>query len=395
MYLKEKLIIALKIKNWIFTFIGVFEIALSAANLISLAVYYIDDLETFLHAKSTPESITSLIIGTVLLVSAVISKYRIGDAGFYSSYFEGDLDGYVKYSDLAEVTGRSEAKVKRQLGSFRRFYMKGYELKTADNLEQVVLNSKKCLCECRSCGAEIEKRVYFTGVCPYCSSSDLFAKILTGNRFYSIGNNVSEGIKKPEFYKSKYLKMKKAFHLSSAILGALVILILSIISFENISHYNDREYLTELLLSGKSYSSFELIKKELITDIIWDSAFVLALIPVVLFAFRKISYIITAEKCSGFFARCKTPFIEAGDFPYLNGSHGRQEKMKSVRGAVRRRYLCNCTFEKHDNVLKIALAKKIVKDTCPSCGAPVTGAVDENYKCSYCGNMIMGVISKK
>ena len=39
--------------------------------------------------------------------------------------------------------------------------------------------------------------------------------------------------------------------------------------------------------------------------------------------------------------------------------------------------------------------KKIVKDQCPSCGAPIVGAVDENYKCSYCGNTIIGVIEKK
>ena len=148
------------------------------------------------------------------------------------------------------------------------------------------------MCECKNCGAEIEKRVYFTGVCPYCRSSDLFAKILTDNRFYSITNNVSDGIKKPEFYKSKYLKMKKAFHLSSVGLGTLVILLLTMICCDNISNYNDKEYLRETLLSGQG-ASFELIKKDLVTSTIWDGAFALALIPVVLFAIRKIKYIFT------------------------------------------------------------------------------------------------------
>ena len=48
-----------------------------------------------------------------------------------------------------------------------------------------------------------------------------------------------------------------------------------------------------------------------------------------------------------------------------------------------------------NGVLLIALAKKTVKDRCLSCGAPLTGVVDENSKCSYCGNLIMGVLEKR
>ena len=39
--------------------------------------------------------------------------------------------------------------------------------------------------------------------------------------------------------------------------------------------------------------------------------------------------------------------------------------------------------------------KKIVKDTCPSCAAPITGAVTKDYVCKYCNNKIMNVIVKK
>lgn len=49
----------------------------------------------------------------------------------------------------------------------------------------------------------------------------------------------------------------------------------------------------------------------------------------------------------------------------------------------------------HDGRMVAALAKKIVKDQCPSCGAPIVGAVDENYVCQYCCRVIMGVIEKK
>ena len=59
------------------------------------------------------------------------------------------------------------------------------------------------------------------------------------------------------------------------------------------------------------------------------------------------------------------------------------------------RYLRNCCLEMHDEHLKVALAKKIVKDQCPSCGASIVGAADENYVCKYCGNKIMDVVVKK
>ena len=45
--------------------------------------------------------------------------------------------------------------------------------------------------------------------------------------------------------------------------------------------------------------------------------------------------------------------------------------------------------------MRIALAKQIVKDRCPGCGAPITGAVTENYQCGYCGRIITDVIRKK
>ena len=66
--------------------------------------------------------------------------------------------------------------------------------------------------------------------------------------------------------------------------------------------------------------------------------------------------------------------------------------LKYVRAAMRRRYLKNCTFEVHDGKLKMALAKKVVKDKCPSCYGAITEAVNENYRCKYCNNLIMDVV---
>lgn len=394
MYIRDKLIKFLKIKNVLFIIAGIFNVAVSVYTLISLFSTY-RDMEIVMEAKAAPGSIMSIKIGIILLIIAVISRHLIGDANFYSSYFEGDLDGYIKYSDLAEVTGKNKYIVMLQLCFFRLIYMKGYTLKFSDNSEQVILNSKKCLCECKNCGAPIEKRIYFTGICSYCGSSDLFARVLTDNKFYSIQNNVSDGVKKPGFYTSKNLTARKVLFPIFLVLGLSVVCILTMMCLDYISKYNDKEYLTEVLLSGKSYSSFELIKREIMDMIIWDIVFIIAFIPLIFSTIKKMICVYTADDCSCYFSRCKTPFVDIEKLPIRKNKSSKKRKVKSMNSALRHRYLINCTFEKHDGNLKLALAKKVVKDQCPSCGAPIVGAVDEHYKCKYCDNIIMGVISKK
>ena len=394
MYIRDKLIKFLKIKNVIFIIAGIFNVAVSVYTLISLFSTY-RDMEIVMEAKAAPGSIMSIKIGIILLIIAVISRHFIGDANFYSSYFEGDLDGYIKYSDLAEVTGKNKYIVMLQLCFFRLIYMKGYTLKFSDDSEQVILNSKKCLCECKNCGAPIEKRIYFTGICSYCGSSDLFARVLTDNKFYSIQNNVSDGVKKPGFYTSKNLTARKVLFPIFLVLGLSVVCILTMMCLDYISKYNDKDYLTEVLLSGKSYSSFELIKREIMDMIIWDIVFIIAFIPLIFSIIKKMICVYTADDCSCYFSRYKTPFVDIEKLPIRKKKSSEKRKVKSVNSALRHRYLINCTFEKHDGNLKLALAKKVVKDQCPSCGAPIVGAVDEHYKCRYCDNIIMGVISKK
>ena len=394
MYIRDKLIKFLKIKNVIFIIAGIFNVAVSVYTLISLFSTY-RDMEIVMEAKAAPGSIMSIKIGITLLIIAVISRHLIGDANFYSSYFEGDLDGYIKYSDLAEVTGKNKYIVMLQLCFFRLIYMKGYTLKFSDNSEQIILNSKKCLCECKNCGAPIEKRIYFTGICSYCGSSDLFARVLTDNKFYSIQNNVSDGVKKPGFYTSKNLTARKVLFPIFLVLGLSVVCIFTMMCLDYISKYNDKDYLTEVLLSGKSYSSFELIKREIMDMIIWDIVFIIAFIPLICSIIKKMICVYTADDCSCYFSRCKTPFVDIEKLPIRKNKSSEKRKVKSVNSALRHRYLINCTFEKHDGNLKLALAKKVVKDQCPSCGAPIVGAVDEHYIGKYCDNIIMGVISKK
>lgn len=375
---------------------GIFFVAESVYVIVSLISYYHDDLKTVLEARAAPDCVKAVIIGVILLILAGISRRLIGDANFYSSYFEGDLSGYIQYSDLAEVTGKSVGMVKLQLHFFRKIYMKGYELEFEDQTERVVLNSKKCICECKHCGAPIEKRIYFTGVCPYCDSSDLFAKVLTDGRFYSIENRMSEGVKNPKFYSIKNIGMKKQLFLVYLCLGLCAVTLGVIICLGNIADYNNEEYLKKVLLSGESpYSSFKLIKAEIMDLIIWGAVLALAFVPVVANRCKKIKYVFAADECSQHFSNCKTPFVSVGSLPIVKNRSNKKRGLKSVRGALRQRYLLNCTFEKHGGVLKVALARKIVKDQCPFCGGAVVGAVDEHYQCRYCDNVIMGVVQKK
>lgn len=394
MYIRDKLIKFLKIKNVIFIIAGIFNVAVSVYTLISLFSTY-RDMDIVMEAKAAPGSIMSIKIGIILLIIAAISRHLIGDANFYSSYFESDLDGYIKYSDLAEVTGKNMYIVMLQLCFFRLIYMRGYTLKFSDNSEQIILNSKKCLCECKNCGAPVEKRIYFTGICSYCGSSDLFARVLTDNKFYSIQNNMSDGVKKPGFYTSKNLTLRKILFPIFLVLGLSIVCILTMMCLDYIFKYNNKEYLTEVLLSGKSYSSFELIKREIMDTIIFNIVFIIAFIPMICNIIKKMICVYIADDCSCYFSRYKTPFVDIENLPIRKNKSSEKRKVKSVNSALRRRYLINCTFEKHDGNLKLALAKKVVKDQCPSCGAPIIGAVDEHYKCRYCDNIIMDVVSKK
>ncbi len=395
MYIKNRVVKVLKIKNVIFTIAGIFNLIMSISVMASLISYYRDQLETVLYAKATPDTILWFIIAVILLFFAGISRRWIGDANFYSSYFEGNLDGYIQYSELALVTGKSEIATKMQLNLFRIIYMKGFELLVVNNEEQVVLNSKICTCQCKNCGALMEKRMYFTGVCAYCGSSDLFARVVADNRFYSISNNMSYGFNRPGFYTTKGIHFKKLGFAILLGLGLTVVVVGMIACMDSISNYNNEEYLRKVLLSGKGGSSFALIKADIMDSIILWAVIVLAFIPVVYQRYTKTKYIYAAYNCSHSFSLCSTPFVNVENLIMIKNSINKKRKMKSIRGALRRRYLINCTLEKHEGVLKVALAKQIVKDTCPFCAGAITGAVDENYRCRYCGNIIMGVICKK
>ncbi|MBQ4363001.1 MAG: hypothetical protein II782_03245 [Oscillospiraceae bacterium] len=393
MYLREKRIKRLKVKNVIPIVIALFNLIFAESGMLYLAVRYDFDKFTLTHAKMFPDFVFWSIVGPLMLIYALWSRANIGDAYFYSGYFEGDLDGMITVDELAEVTGRSSRAVGRQLKLFSRAYMKNYVYKDKEGM--VELSSKTAMCECRSCGARIEKKIYFTGECPYCRSSDLRAKVLTDGRFYSISNELGNSKKKADYYTASGLMTRKVVFVILLILSLLLILILAAYSLDYISKYNDKEYLRSIILDPEQHmQSYELIHYHIIDTVITNVIIIAGLIPVVINRIGRITCVIMADLCSNVFAGYRIPYVKASALPDQLARTAKK-RLGIVRQSIKKGYLRNCTFERHNGTLEVALAKKIVKDQCPSCGASITGVVYKDHICDYCGRKIMDVVVKK
>ena len=375
---------------------GLLQCVVSLYALISTIVYYFDRLETIVGSPAIVDSVCGLVLATVLLLATGVAFRFISDARFYSSYFEHDLDGKIEYSELSQITGNSEAFVSFELSLFRSSIMKNYEIKNVGSKKHIELNSKKYTCQCQSCGAAIEKSDYFVGECSYCGSSDLFAKVITDDRFYLITRDDTNNHGVSKSYVKGGLGVRKVLYFSMMVLSVVLMGINLLYTYSCITRYNDEDYLIEVLFTpGNHLNSFELIKADLMDSMIFGIFIVLGLIPVFVIAVNKLRRCFTAQTCSDFLAKVKRPFVKISTLPQLNFCISTERKMKLVKSSICNGYLTNCTFEKHNDDVMVALSKKVVKDRCPSCGAPITGAVDEHYQCRYCGNLIMDVVVKK
>ncbi|MBQ8860328.1 MAG: hypothetical protein IJ015_03200 [Ruminococcus sp.] len=396
MYLNEKRIKIIKIIGYPLFAFGLLECIVSLYALISTIVYYFDRLETIVGSVAIVDSVCGLLLATVLLFVTSVAFRLISDARFYSSYFEHDLDGKIEYSELSEITGNSASFVSFELSLFRSTIMKNFEIKNVGSKKHIELNSKKYTCQCQSCGAAIEKSDYFVGECSYCGSSDLFAKVITDDRFYCITRDTKNNPSVAKSYVKANLEVRKVIYILMMVLSVILMGINLLYTYSCITRYNDEDYLLEVLFTpGNHLNSFELIKADLMDSMIFGIFIVIGLIPVFVIAVNKLWRCFTASLCSSYLAKVKGPFVKISSLPQLNICLSDKSKMKLVKAAICNGYLTNCTFEKHNDEVVVALSKKVVKDKCPSCGAPITGAVDENYQCRYCGNLIMNVVIKK
>ncbi len=388
MYLKSKWISVLKIKNILFLLLGLFFTIMSVWDIVSLIIYYWGDWDTVLHARSTPESVCLFFIGCMMLICMKVSANAIKKSNFYSSYFETELYSDVGYDELSQVTGYTAKKVKYDLHIFRKLYMKRFSFVQDHDGEHVELYSKTVECSCKNCGAVIDKKIYFAGICPYCKTSDVFAAVITDNKVYSITKDTSENKKNSGYYLQKTFWIKMAAGIIALSLSIVTFFILFGATIDHTVKYNDHAYLLDLVLSGEGYSSIERNQKQILNFIIFDIFFALFFLAIVFICIKKLSLM----KQSGSFA-C---IFAHSDKPFLNFSILKTRKpAASLRKAIQNGYIRHCTIENHEGKMKIALAKKIVKDSCPSCGASVTGVVNEDYICQFCKNRIIKVIEKK
>ena len=404
MYLKNSLISILKIKNVFLLILGIAFAAISVTVTTELIVYYHGDWFTITHARSTPESVIYFFLGVLMIVYSRISRKLINDACFFSGYFEGDLNGYVDFTELAEITGRTPEQIRSRLRLLRPLYMKNFRIAKTINYrypEIIELYSKTVTCCCRSCGGWMEKRVYFTGVCPYCGSSDLTAQVVSRQHFYYINDNINRKPNDPHYYEAPSLNTKRIWYAVGIGVALFSFLILLIVFMTTVSNYNNEEYFREMI--GKGITSYELFQKDLMNLIIF-SAFSLACSAIAFpFLLARVMSIEMAQSFARKFAQCPKPFLSfpelyqntQGNSSYQSTSITPEIIYKRLLNTIKEGYLRGCTPEKHGGTLRIALAKQIVKDLCPGCGAPIVGAITENHSCRYCGRLIFGVIRKK
>lgn len=193
--------------------------------------------------------------------------------------------------------------------------------------------------------------------------------------------------------------MKKLLVLLGPGIGVAVIVIALCMSLDNAFKVNDEEYIREYqqksFESGQAPPTHEDVRNDLKDMVIMGIMTMLVFTPVVMIGFTRTNSVMILEGCGYFFETCKHPFVNILDVPAVRRHMFPDMRIRTIRRAMRFGYLKNCTLDTREDVLRVALARKIVKDTCPRCDAPIVGAVDADYSCKYCGETIMGVIERK
>ena len=116
---------------------------------------------------------------------------------------------------------------------------------------------------------------------------------------------------------------------------------------------------------------------------------IIAMVPLVIGQLGMISKIDIAKKCAEVFAKAKEPFVRKTELPAI------RKPINGVCRVIRQGYAKNCSIECVEGEFRVSLAKKILKDKCPYCGAHIVDVRNEQYTCPYCQRAVMGVVEKK
>ncbi len=363
MYLKNGLIEFLKVKNVILLILGVTFTSISFSLMTQLVVGLHGDFLSIIRAGSLIAAFVFFVFGVSMIVYSRISRMMRWLRPLYMQNFRVIKTVNYRYPEIIE------------------------------------LYSKTVTCSCRSCGGWMEKRVYFEGRCPYCGSSDLTAQVVSGQRVYFINDNTTRKPYNPAYYEGSPLQSKRIGYAVGFGVELFFFLIFLIIFLTMVNNYNNEPYFRDMF--SNSMTSFSLFQSGLLNAIIFFAFALAAIVLTVPITFSRMSNIEHSQSLARDFAQWQKPFISLQEFDrmqrekYSYSTIPPEKRYKNIVEAIKEGYLRGCTPEMHGGVLRIALAKQIVKDRCPGCGAPIVGAVTENYSCRYCGRVITGVIRKQ
>ena len=340
------------------------------------------------------------LLGYLKLLISIWLKNMTKKARFINAFFENDLDGIIQADELSAAMGESNRRAGKELKTLKRMFMTGFDIKQSGRETYVELESKKVKCLCKNCGGEIEKKIYFTGICPYCGSLDIFAQVICNDKLYSI-QHVKEELTDSQ---NKLIKTddsnKEYFYITG-----------------DADESNKKKELYLMLAFG--FCTFMILVCMLLSilDVFRGEAeisvpigFVIICMPFIYNCskhYNNYIYISSAKRFSKIAANALEPVVRPEDIFVENlknminqyssreRRYSKGKKLTAFREIQKRGYIRHCSLIYNESEFAIVLSREIKKDSCPMCGAPIGGALKDNASCKFCGYIIEDVLVKR
>lgn len=340
-----------------------------------------------------------VLLGYLKLLISIWLKNMTKKARFINAFFENDLDGVIQADELSAVIGESNKKAGKELKILKRMFMEGFDIKQSGKETYVELESKKVKCFCKNCGGEIDKKVYFAGVCPHCESLDIFAQVISNDKIYSI-QHIKEELTGS---RNKLIKTddsnKEYFYITG-----------------DADESNKTKELHYMLIFGFCVFMAFMCMLLILLNVLRGAeelrllvAFAIISMPLIYNCrkhYKNYIYISSAKRFSKIAASSSKPVVmpEAIFVENLKNminqysSSKRQfsiaKKISVFREMQKRGYIRHCSLMYNENEFIIGLSREMKKDSCPMCGATINGAISSNATCKYCGYVIEDVLMK-
>lgn len=308
------------------------------------------------------------------------------EARFFENIFSNDLDGRIDVHELLDVVGKNEKQLCNRLQRLKSHCMQGFSIYRTGGKTYIELESKTTKCICKNCGGEIEKKIYYKGVCPYCGSLDIFAQVISGDHLYSI-QHVENASSESYFYITgdADIDMQKKELFMCMIHTSITIL-----------------FIMFGFLGGGDVVKEENALSSLIMFVVLAIPFFFCMTK----HYWNFRYIATARRFSRYAANITDPFISLSVifvesirnvydiFVSKEKEYSDKQKLKAFREIQKRGYSRNCSLLQTEDGLMIGLKRDIKKSTCPMCGSSLAGTLRDQSICDYCGYIIKNAIGK-